>query len=347
MYAHRISEQRYTDIWYEAGEELVVYVDLIFLTNLCIDGALIGLTAWMRKTKLVWWRWLLSSIVGALYVVMMFVPEFDFMFTFLIKFGLSLVMLFIAFGFKGLQVFLRNLGTFYVINFVAAGGILGIHYMLQSSGELFNGIWYTASGGMSFDLKIAFWFTFIVFFAVLFLFKAVQSSKRKSDRMTTYLGQVLVYIDDVTISCTGLVDTGNQLTDPLSRLPVMVMEVSLWQDMLPASWKGRLKEEAPDNLIMELDQEDFRWQGRLRLVPYRGINKGTAFMLAIKPDLVRVTLDQLSYETTKVLIGLDGGVLSSEGKYRAVIHPELVQDAASAQSTALSAGATEKPLNVV
>lgn len=347
MYAHRISEQRYTDIWYEAGEELVVYVDLIFLTNLCIDGALIGLTAWMRKTKLVWWRWLLSSIVGALYVVMMFVPEFDFMFTFLIKFGLSLVMLFIAFGFKGLQVFLRNLGTFYVINFVAAGGILGIHYMLQSSGELFNGIWYTSSGGMSFDLKITFWFTFIVFFAVLFLFKAVQSSKRKSDRMTTYLGQVLVYIDDVTISCTGLVDTGNQLTDPLSRLPVMVMEVSLWQDMLPTSWKGRLKEEAPDNLIMELDQEDFRWQGRLRLVPYRGINKGTAFMLAIKPDLVRVTLDQLSYETTKVLIGLDGGVLSSEGKYRAVIHPELVQDAASAQSTALSAGATEKPLNVV
>lgn len=347
MYAHRISEQCYTDIWYEAGEELVVYVDLIFLTNLCIDGALIGLTAWMRKTKLVWWRWLLSSIVGALYVVMMFVPEFDFMFTFLIKFGLSLVMLFIAFGFKGLQVFMRNLGTFYVINFVAAGGILGIHYMLQSSGELFNGIWYTASGGMSFDLKIAFWFTFIVFFAVLFLFKAVQSSKRKSDRMTTYLGEVQVYIDDVTISCTGLVDTGNQLTDPLSRLPVTVMEVSLWQDMLPASWKGRLKEEAPDNLIMELDQEDFRWQGRLRLVPYRGINKGTAFMLAIKPDLVRVTLDQTSYETTKVLIGLDGGVLSSEGKYRAVIHPELVQDAASAQSTALSAGATEKPLNVV
>ncbi|WP_434753251.1 sigma-E processing peptidase SpoIIGA [Paenibacillus amylolyticus] len=326
---------------------MVVYVDLIFLTNLCIDGTLIGLTAWMRQTKLVWWRWLLSAIVGALYVVMMFVPEFDFLFTFLIKFGFSLVMLSIAFGYKGLQSFVRTLGTFYIINFVAAGGILGVHYMLQSSGELFNGIWFTASGGMSFDLKIAFWFTFIVFFAVLLLFKIVQGAKRKTDRMNTYLGQVEVCIDEVVVSCTGLLDTGNQLTDPLSRLPVMVMEVSLWQDMLPDSWKSRLKHEAPDKLIMELDQEYFQWQHRLRLVPYRGINKGTAFMLAIKPDRVKVTLEGTDYVTTKVLIGLDGGVLSSDGKYQAVIHPELVQEDASAQTRTQSAEVTEKPLNVV
>ncbi|MGQ8873920.1 sigma-E processing peptidase SpoIIGA [Paenibacillus sp. TSA_86.1] len=326
---------------------MVVYVDLIFLTNLCIDGTLIGLTAWMRQTKLVWWRWLLSAIVGALYVVMMFVPEFDFLFTFLIKFGFSLVMLSIAFGYKGLQSFVRTLGTFYIINFVAAGGILGVHYMLQSSGDLFNGIWFTASGGMSFDLKIAFWFTFIVFFAVLLLFKIVQGAKRKADRMNTYLGQVEVCIDEVVVSCTGLLDTGNQLTDPLSRMPVMVMEVSLWQDMLPDSWKSRLEHEAPDQLIMELDQEYFQWQHRLRLVPYRGINKGTAFMLAIKPDRVKVTLEGTDYVTTKVLIGLDGGVLSSDGKYQAVIHPELVQEDASAQTRTQSAEVTEKPLNVV
>lgn len=326
---------------------MVVYVDLIFLTNLCIDGTLIGLTAWMRKSRLVWWRWLLSAVVGALYVVMMFVPELAFLFTFLIKFTLSLIMLFIAFGFKGLQAFCKTLGTFYVINFVAAGGILGVHYMLQSSGELFNGIWFTASGGMSFDLKIAFWFTFVVFFAVLALFKAVQNSKRKAERMTTYLGQVDVYIDEAIVSCTGLLDTGNQLADPLTRQPVMVMEVSQWQQWLPDSWKDRLKHEAPDNLIMDMNQEQFHWQDRLRLVPYRGINKGTAFMLAIKPDRVKVTMGGVCYETTRVLIGLDGGTLSSEGKYQAVIHPDLVQDSSGGAPIAGTAGTTEKPLNVV
>ena len=107
------------------------------------------------------------------------------------------------------------------------------------------------------------------------------------------------------------------------------------------------KKRDQEEQILELDQEQFEWQNRLRLVPYRGVNKGTAFMLAIKPDRVEVTMDGTTYETTKVLIGLDGRALSSDGKYQAIIHPELVQEAASALSTAPSAEATEKPLNVV
>ena len=113
------------------------------------------------------------------------------------------------------------------------------------------------------------------------------------------------------------------------------------------SARPRERLEVQSEKILELDQEQFEWQNRLRLVPYRGVNKGTAFMLAIKPDRVEVTMDGTTYETTKVLIGLDGRALSSDGKYQAIIHPELVQEAASALSTAPSAEATEKPLNVV
>lgn len=143
---------------------LVVYIDLIFLANLVIDGILLALTAWMRRVKPRWWRLVLSSVVGALYVVMMFVPQLSFLYTFLIKFGLSLIMLWIAFGFASLQSYLRHLGAFYMVNFAAAGGIIGFHYLVQNSGELFSGIWYTTSGGLSFELKVGFWFACITFF---------------------------------------------------------------------------------------------------------------------------------------------------------------------------------------
>ncbi|MFD1904855.1 sigma-E processing peptidase SpoIIGA [Paenibacillus rhizoplanae] len=43
----------------------------------------------MVKHKVIWWRLTLSALTGALYVVMMFVPELSFLYTFLIKFGLS------------------------------------------------------------------------------------------------------------------------------------------------------------------------------------------------------------------------------------------------------------------
>ncbi|GJM81367.1 hypothetical protein HMSSN139_38630 [Paenibacillus sp. HMSSN-139] len=148
------------------------------------------------------------------------------------------------------------------------------------------------------------------------------------------MAEVEVRVGDTTITCTGLIDTGNQLTDPLSRLPVTVMEASLWERVLPPSYRGKLADERADNLILELTEAgDFPWPERLRLVPYRGINKGTQFMLALKPDEVTVRLEGREYRSPRVLIGLDGGRLSTEGTYRAIVHPALVETAEATEGT--------------
>ncbi|WP_438351613.1 sigma-E processing peptidase SpoIIGA [Paenibacillus sp. FA6] len=315
---------------------MVVYIDLIFIVNLLIDATVLWLTGWMRKLKVPWWRIILSALLGALYVIMMFVPELTFMYTFLIKFGLSLMMLWIAFGFGSLQQYLRNIGSFYMINFAAAGGIIGVHYLLQNTGDIWDGIWFTTSGGLAFEWKIGFWFTIIMFFIVIYWFKIVQSSKRKFDSRQVYLAEVRVVIAGQQVSCTGLLDTGNQLCDPLTRVPVMVMEASLWEDHLPESWKGKLADGEADKLIMELGHEsNYIWQDRLRLVPYRGVNRGAAFMLALKPDLVEVSMNGIVSNTSRVLIGLDGGTLSSERAYRAIIHPDLIQEENKATNQAV------------
>ena len=297
--------------------------------NFAIDGCLLLLTAWFRKRKVVIWRLLLSAGVGASYVVMMFMPALSFLFTFLVKFLFSVVMLWIAFGFVSLQSYIRNLGAFYIVNFAAAGGILGIHYLLQSSGELWNGIWYTATGGMGFSLEIGTLFTLVVFTLVLLWFRMVVAGRRRQENLSSYYAEVLIELEQTRISCTGLIDTGNQLRDPLSRLPVMVTEMSLWQPYMPQSFSQAAQNSglSADNLILQwTEDEAFPWRDRLRLIPYRGVNRGSQFMLALKPDKVTVTMENKSYLTTRVLVGLDGGTLSSEGSYRAIIHPALMEE---------------------
>ncbi|MFC3745512.1 sigma-E processing peptidase SpoIIGA [Paenibacillus sp. GCM10012306] len=310
---------------------LVVYIDLIFATNLLIDGVLLWLTGWLVKLKVSWWRLVLSAVVGALYVVMMFVPELTFLYTFLIKFGLSVIMLWIAFGFGSLQRYLRTMGAFYIINFAAAGGIVGIHYLLQSSGDIWNGIMFTAAGGHAYRLKIGMWFVIALLPLVLLCFKVVHTSRMKREQLESYIGEVIVEIDGVIVSCLGLLDTGNRLSDPLTKIPVMVMESSLWETQLPASWKGRLTQSSADQLLLETDGQSFAWQDRIRLVPYRGVNRSASFMLALKPDRVTIKLDGDTFCSKRVLIGLDGGTLSGDGAYRAVIHPDLaVRESAEA-----------------
>ncbi|WP_310550248.1 sigma-E processing peptidase SpoIIGA [Paenibacillus glufosinatiresistens] len=309
---------------------MAVYIDLVFLVNVLIDGILLWLTAWLGKRRMPWWRMALSSGTGAMYVVMMFVPELGFMYTFVVKAALSLFMIGIAFGFGSLQGFLRQLGYFYLVNFAAAGGIIGIHYLLQSSGDLWNGILYTASGGFSFRLRIGFWFTAGTLLLVLGLFKRLHTARTDRQRLESYIGTVTVEIGEVRISCPGLLDTGNRLCDPLTRTPVLVMEAALWEEHLPASWKGRLSRDGADQLLLESDGQSYVWRDRLRLVPYRGVNRAASFMLALKPDQVTVTMDGQERVTARALIGLDGGTLSAEGAYRAVIHPDLAQPEAGA-----------------
>ncbi|WP_433946148.1 sigma-E processing peptidase SpoIIGA [Paenibacillus sp. SN-8-1] len=317
---------------------MVVYIDLIFLMNLVIDGSLLWVTAWMRKLKVKKWRTAAAAVIGALYVLMMFLPQLSFLYTFLTKFLFSVIMLWVAFGFGSLQNYLRNMGAFYIVNFVAAGGILGIHYLLQSSGEVWSGIWYTTTGGAGFEIKLGALFILVVFAVVLLWFKSVQSSRQRQQRLNTYLGEVTVRIEEVEVSCTGLIDTGNQLTDPLTRMPVMVMEASLWENFLPGGWAGKLSSGGADNLIMELSEDSaFPWRDRLRLVPYRGINKGSQFMIALKPDTVSVVIGDKRTTTSRVLIGLDGGRLSSEGAYKAIIHPQLTEETSeSDQASAIA-----------
>lgn len=319
---------------------MVVYIDLIFLMNLVIDGSLLWVTAWMRKLKVKKWRAAAAAVIGALYVLMMFLPQLSFLYTFLTKFLFSVIMLWVAFGFGSLQNYLRNMGAFYIVNFVAAGGILGIHYLLQSSGEVWSGIWYTTTGGASFEIKIGALFILVVFALVLLWFKSVQSSRQRQLRLSTYLGEVMVLIGEVEVNCTGLIDTGNQLTDPLTRMPVMVMEASLWEDFLPDSWAGKISSSGADNLIMELSEDSgFPWRERLRLVPYRGINKGSQFMIALKPDKVTVVVGDKRTTTSRVLVGLDGGKLSSEGAYKAIIHPALTEETGESDQASATANA--------
>jgi stage II sporulation protein GA (sporulation sigma-E factor processing peptidase) len=296
------------------------------LTNLLIDGAVLAVTSWVRGIRPRWPRILGSAAIGACYVMVMFVPPLAFLFTFLIKFGLSLVMIWTAFGFGSLQHFTRNTAAFYGVNFAAAGGVLGFHYLLQSSGDLWKGIWFTRTGGLRFELGIGLFYLLLSAAAGLLLYRMIMNERRRKEQVSAQLADVTVTIGHCVCHCVGLVDTGNHLYDPLTRTPVMVMEAGLWQSELPPSWMERIKDAQVDRLVAGIGREEtWAWQDRLRLVPYRGVNRGTQFMLALKPDNVKVVQDGQVYETRKVLIGLDGGKIGPDGAYQAIIHPSLMQ----------------------
>jgi len=311
---------------------MTVYVDLVFLTNLAVDGTVLLTTAKVRRLAPKPRNIAISAATGALYAAFMFVADIPYLYSFAVKIAVSALMVGLAFGYGGPVQWARNFGAFYAVNFATLGGVLGIAYLLRTSGTPWGGMRFTPDGGLLLDWHMQLGMFALAFALSVWLFRGVSETRRRRDGLETALLDVTVTIDGVTRSCKGLVDTGNRLYDPLTRIPVMLMEASLWREELPDRWAERLQGEPADRLVAELDgRPDYRWADRVRLVPYRGAGGNVRLMLALKPDEVVVMGGDLTAPACcrRILIGLDGGTLSSEGAFRAVLHPDMAAAAPS------------------
>jgi len=304
---------------------MAIYIDILFLRELLVDGAVLLTTAWACHIRPKPWRVLAASVFGACYVVLMLFPQLSFLFTLGVKIGFSLIMIWITFGFHSLQRFIRTTLAFYAVNFVAAGAVLGLYYLfMQGSGEVWRTVTFSG-GSVHAELKLGIFYFAAAFVIGIYVYRSVLSQKREKVLIGTHLADVTIRIGEAEYGCTGLIDTGNQLYDPLTRTPVMVMEASRWEAEIPAVWMKGIRDAQVDRLIAGQDTEPFPWQDRMRLVPFRGVNKGSQFIVAVKPDSVQIMREGQIFETSRVLIGLDGGKLTADGTYQAIIHPSMVQ----------------------
>lgn len=315
---------------------MTVYVDLVFLSNLTIDAAILLTTAKVRHLRPARRRVALAATVGAAYAAAMFVTAVPYLYSLGVKLMISALMVYLSFGYGGPLKFARTMGSFYLVNFATLGAVIGISSLVRWSGSPWQGIAFTDGGGMvlSFDMQAT--MLALTLAVAIWLYRSEAESRESRKRLETLVVDVSIVIEEQTWSCRGLVDTGNRLYDPLTRVPVMIVEASLWREELPEGWADRLKTESADRLIGELDEAKGGCpllRDRYRLVPYRAAGGSTKLMLAVKPDRV-IVKDPLKQEAecvhSRVLVGLDGGSLSSEGAYRAIVHADLTIASAAA-----------------
>ena len=307
---------------------MVVYLDIILLLNLAIDTLLLWFTAFFRKERIIWWRILLSAAFGSTYISFFFFPSFAGMYQWAVKLIFSIVMLLIAFGYSRIFGLIQNLCIFYFVAFVFGGGVFGLEYLMSSQSEVVNGILRTHNDSFGVGTKPTFWVVLAGFILIFFLSKRSYQAIQEPRRVEAFLVDVRVTIAGQSIICRGLVDTGNQLHEPITRIPVMVVESQLLAHILPPPLVAHVASDVSnldglDDLLAAISEE---WHTRIRLTPYRSVSRGMDFMVATKPDLVVVTSNGHRYETTRVLIGLNPIPLASDNKYQAIVHPAILQE---------------------
>lgn len=300
-----------------------VYLDVAFLINFIMDFFILWAASKLGRLPTSFKRLSLGAIIGALYAIMIYFPELDFSSTIFLKFFCSFLMVVAAFKFKSIKWFIKSTAYFYLVSFIMGGAVLGSMYLFKNEPraiETWNGIVVN-----QFDFRAG-WL--VVGLAVAVLIGAWSASIiRKNLHQGVWLVDVQVEIMGVLINTEALVDTGNQLNDPLSKDPVMVIEYEELLSILPQNLINMLKNKKIPSIDVLINTfEGDEWTTRIRLIPFASLGNQQGMLIGIRPDLVTIKDGSKIYKTSRVVIAIYHRRLSPQGSYHALVHTDMLNN---------------------
>lgn len=301
---------------------MVVYLDVIWLLNLIVDCLLLWITAIFLKSHTNAWRIFCGGFVGSLLILASVTPYGTVVNHPLIKLATSICMILIVFGFKRLKYFLTCLLTFYFSTFLMGGILVGTHYFLTFDLDLRTAVLLDSVRG--FGDPISWVFVMIAFpFAWHFSRNRVASMTSSSIEYDRLM-DVHIQLNGRTIQSKGLIDSGNQLYDPISNAPVMIVSIAALsnKDELPAEVLFLADEKNdPYEVVSQMPAE---WSSKMRFIPAKSLGRNGQLLCAFKPDSITLKDEEVERIVQKALIVFTTQQLSSDGQFQCIIHPQMV-----------------------
>lgn len=188
-----------------------LYVDLIFLLNFGFDFMLLLSVSVLLKRRASFKRLIFGALVGALTIFCLFVSLTSLQ-LFLIKLGMSILMVLTTFSYKNMAYILKNLGYLYMTSIVLGGFLyyLNIQFSYKQDGLVF---YYH---GLSIN------FIILVLFSPFILYNYVKQGKELK-RTFQYYYRMNVFFENSKFELTGYLDTGNILEDPYFHHPIVII----------------------------------------------------------------------------------------------------------------------------
>jgi stage II sporulation protein GA (sporulation sigma-E factor processing peptidase) len=299
-----------------------IYLDIVILENIVINYLILSVTARFSKNKATSLRLLLGSMLGTAYLVLMILlPDVKVYTAVFSKVLLSAVMVAVTFSIGRLKIFLKTLALFYASTFLFAGAGFALMFFKRDWGIMRNGVIITPASLLDTtwaELLLAVAVTLII---LRIIYDALQSRFLR-DRL---LVKISISFDKKAIEVPALVDTGNSLHDPLTNMPVVIVEFAAIKDLLPCDIRDIFEQDTENDLsrvTAAISCSD--WFSRFRLIPFTSLGKENGMLIGFKPDYIEIGEEDGVKGVNEVIIGIYNKALSRNEQYRALMSPELM-----------------------
>ncbi|MEK5380187.1 sigma-E processing peptidase SpoIIGA [Niallia sp. FSL W8-0635] len=299
---------------------MAIYLDVIWLLNFLFDSLLLYLTGILLKKKIIHWRILLGGFIGSLIILLSITSLSPYTSHPLSKLLFSIVMVATAFGYKRFRTYFQALMIFYLTTFLIGGTLIGAHYFIQFDFQLSSSVLLASVKGFGDPIS---WLFVLLGFPIAWYFsrrnvEGIEVTKIQYDQII----DVTFQIGGKEFAVKGLVDSGNQVYDPISRLPVMFVSLKNIVSDMPAELI-RLSEQ-PEEVIYGSESIAPEWESRMRIIPYKVVGKDHQLIIAVKPDFLLLKKEQELIAVEKGLISFTNQVLSAEDAFDCIVHPKML-----------------------
>lgn len=291
---------------------MVIYGEYLFLENTITGFFILYLTGNLLNERRCLKRIFAGGICCGLYGFIIFIPDLPPLLVMCSKLAFSGLVCLIAFRPSHRLRLARQAGAFFLVSFAMGGATLGVMYLLEVKGVTYNGSIYMKNPQILFLILGC-------GIAYIGIRQTAENLKRRKLEQGR-LAAVKIAIAGKSLRLLGMVDTGNFLRDPVSRLPVFLVE-----------------KKAIEGLTSGLAAEE--WQRRMRWIPFTSVGKEKGSLIGLRPDWIGMcvlenesdsaeSIQEERFVEMSGILGLYGGRfgLSQGGEpYSVLLHPESVE----------------------
>ena len=290
---------------------MTVYLDVIFLENLILNFLILYAVGIETKSGIKFVQIVLSSAVGSVYTVLAYISNNEFFQSIVMKFMLSIIMLHIAYKTNNLKELLKKIVYFYLTSFVFGGGALAIIYITNTGKiSIYNGMICGKYTLLTILIGVI-----VSFIVIIISFTLIKNKISKKDIVCN----ITIRINDKKVKTRAFIDTGNFLKEPITNIPVIVAEHSLFKNIISDEILENIEKILGGDLNKISETVKNQYLSKIKIIPFSSLGKQNGMILGISAQEVIIEQNDEIKKIKKIIIGLYNKKLSKKDEYHALV----------------------------
>jgi len=204
---------------------MTVYLDIVFIENICMNYIILYATVLLLKLNNKPFRILVGSVIGAIYAVLSVTKIFESYNSIFLKILISIIIIYVSADTKNFKSLFKAVLVFYFVSFTFGGIALALLYFVKPENILMrNGVYIG-----TYTIKIVLLGGIVGFILISVVYSIIKSKHSKKKKVC----EIKFAMEGNEKQVKALIDSGNFLKEPITGVPVVVVETMYLFGIVP------------------------------------------------------------------------------------------------------------------